>query len=82
MSIDTEKLKQAQQTEFGTYLDHLSDPKNQPLSSESRTSMSYYSENGGLLYKYYLPGRLRKRSTFRDQLVIPSVCIHGAARMP
>ena len=37
--------------------------------------MSYYSENGGLLYRSYLPGRLRKRSTFRDQLVIPSACI-------
>ena len=32
--------------------------------------MSYYSENGGLLYRYYLPGHLRKSSTFRDQLVI------------
>ena len=37
--------------------------------------MSYYSENGGLLYRSYLPGHLRKRSTFRDQLVIPSACI-------
>ena len=37
--------------------------------------MSYYSENEGLLYRSYLPGHLRKRSTFRDQLVIPSACI-------
>ena len=57
------------------YLKYLSDPKKQPLSSESRTSMSYYSENGGLLYRSYLPGHLRKRSTFRHELVIPSACI-------
>ena len=37
--------------------------------------MSYYSENGGVLYRCYLPGHLCKRSTFRDQLVIPSACI-------
>ena len=37
--------------------------------------MSYYSENRGHLYRSYLSGRLRKRSTFSDQLVIPSACI-------
>ena len=75
MSIDSEKLRQAQQAEFGPYFEYLSDPKKKPSSSESRTSMSYYSENEGLLYRSYLPGHLRKRSTFRDQLVVPSACI-------
>ena len=75
MSLDPEKLRQAQQAEFGPYFEYLCDPKKRPPSNESRTSMSYYSENGGLLYKSYLPGHLRKRSTFRDQLVIPSACI-------
>ena len=75
MSIDPEKLRQAQQAEFGPYFEYLCDPKKRPPSNESRTSMSYYSENGGLLYRSYLPGHLRKRSTFRDQLVIPSACI-------
>ena len=75
MSIDPEKLRQAQQAEFGPYFEYLCDPKKQPASSESRTSMSYHSENGGLLYRSHLPGLLRKRSTFRDQLVIPSACI-------
>ena len=37
--------------------------------------MSCYNENGGLTYRSYLPGYLRKRNTFRDQLVIPSACI-------
>ena len=75
MSIDLEKLRQAQQAEFGPYFKYLSDPKKQPPSSESRTSMPYYNKNGGLLYRFYLPGHLRKRSTFRDQLAIPSACI-------
>ena len=75
MSIDSEKLRQAQQAEFGPYFEHLCDPKKRPPSGESRTSMSHYSENGGLLYRSYLPGHLRKRSTFPDQLVIPSACV-------
>ena len=73
--MDSEKLRQAQQAEFGSYFEYSSDPKKQPPSSESRTSMSYYSENGGLRYRSYLPCNLRKRSTFRDQLVNPSPCI-------
>ena len=48
MSIDPEKLRQAQQAEFGAYFKYLSDPKKQPPRSESGTSMSYYRENGGL----------------------------------
>ena len=75
MSIDPEKLRLAQQAEFGPYFEYLCDPKKRPPSSESRTSMSYDSENGSLLYRPYLPGHLRKRSTCRDQLVIPSACI-------
>ena len=75
MSIYPEKLIQAQQAEFGPYFEYLSDPKKRPPSSEPRTSMAYYSENGGLLHRSYLPGHLRKLSLFRDQLVIPSACI-------
>ena len=33
--------------------------------------MSYYLIRDGLLFKSYLPGYLRKRSTFCDQLVLP-----------
>ena len=46
MSIDPEQLRQAQQAEFEPYFEYLSHPKKQPPSSESRTSTSYYSENG------------------------------------
>ena len=38
MSIDPEKLRQAQQAEFGSYFEYLSDPKKRPPSSESITS--------------------------------------------
>ena len=82
MSIDPEKLRQAQQAEFGTYFEYLCNPKKRPPSSKSRTSMSYYSEKGGLLYRSYLPGHLCKRSTFRDQLVIPSAGIPMVLHSP
>ena len=53
LSIDPEKLRQAQQADFGPYFEYLSDPKKQPPSGESRMFMSYYSENGGLLYRSF-----------------------------
>ena len=34
MSIDPEKLRQAQQAEFGPYFEYLCDPKKRPPSSE------------------------------------------------
>ena len=37
--------------------------------------MSYYSVQDGLLFKSFLPGYLRKRSTFRDQLVVPEALV-------
>ena len=37
--------------------------------------MSYYSALDGLLFASYLPGYLRQRSTFRDQLVVPEALV-------
>ena len=37
--------------------------------------MSYYLVQDGLLFKSYLPRYLRKRSTFRDQLVVPEALV-------
>ena len=37
--------------------------------------MSCYSVQDGLFFKSYLPGYLRKRSTFRDQLVVPEALV-------
>ena len=45
-----------------------------PRKGTKRT-MSYYSVLDGLLFKSYLPGHLKKRSTFRDQLVIPETLV-------
>ena len=41
-------------------------------NGESKYTMSYFFLNEGLLFRSYLPGHLRKRSTFRDQLVVPT----------
>ena len=79
MSTDPEKLRQAQQVEFGPYFEYLCDPKKRLPSSESRTSICRTIVKTGAFYilrgRSYLPGHVRKRSTFRDQLVIPSACI-------
>ncbi|CAM9142147.1 unnamed protein product [Choristocarpus tenellus] len=52
-----------------------------PPDEESTESMSYFFLRNGLLYRSYLPGHRRKRSTFRDQLVIPHslvpLVLHG-----
>ena len=38
--------------------------------------MSYYLELDGSLFRSYLPGHLRKRGTFRYQLVVPQALVH------
>ena len=71
MSIDSVKLRQAQQAEFGTYFEYIiyiSDPKKQPPSSGTVTSMSHYSENGALLYRSYRPGHLHKIKSVRTAI--------------
>ena len=45
------------------------------LRKETKTTMSYYSVQDGLLFKSYLPGRLRTISIFRDQLVVPETLV-------
>ena len=37
--------------------------------------MSYYSVQDGLLFKSYLPGHLRRRNIFRDELVVPTALV-------
>ena len=75
MTMDAEKLPIDQQAMFESYFAYLLGSTQPPPSSETVMSMSYYSENRCLRYRKYLPDPLRKRSTFRDQLVIPSACI-------
>ena len=74
MSVDQEKLRSAQAVEYGLYIDYIQH-ENAPTPKETKTIMSYYSVQGSLLFKSYLPGHLRKRSTFRDQSVVPEALV-------
>ena len=70
-TINRDILRKKQALEYGTYVDYLT-KQDAPLpDNETTTSMSYYFMRDGLLFKSYLPGYLRKRSTFSDQLVLP-----------
>ena len=51
----------------------LDDPDHSPRPRrETSQSASNFFIVDGDLYRSYLPGHLRKRSSFRDQLVVPS----------
>ena len=76
MSVDQEKLRSpTQAVEYGLYVDYSQNPSAQLPEKETKTTMSYYSVQDGLLYKSYLPGHLRKISTFRDQMVVPKALV-------
>ena len=70
-SVDHETLREKQTAEYGEYIKYITEDKAPLPDNESPTTMSYYSVQDGLLFKSYLPGHLRKRSSFRDQLVLP-----------
>ena len=63
-------LREKQALEYGTYVHYLTKDGAPLPDNETTTSMSYYFMRDGLLFKSYLPGYLRKRSTFSDQLVL------------
>ena len=70
-SVNHDKLCKQQAKEYGEYIQYILDDEAPLPQRETATTMSYYSIQNGLLFKSYLPGHLRKRSTFHDQLVIP-----------
>ena len=70
-SVDLDKLREKQREQFGDYVQYLVRDDAPLPANETATTMSYYSLQDGLLFKSYLPGHLRKRSTFIDQLVVP-----------
>ena len=73
LTVDPVKLVDLQEEEFCQYFEYLRAPTSAPLTrGESKYTMSYFFLNEGLLFRSYLPGHLRKRSTFRDQLVAPT----------
>ena len=77
MSVDQEKLRSAQAVEYGRYIDYTPQADAPLPEKETKTTMSYYSVQDWLLFKSYLPGHLRKRSTFRDQLVVVPEALVG-----
>ena len=75
MSVDQEKLRSAQTVEYGRYIDYKQRADAPLPEKETKTTMSYYSVQEGLLLESNLPGHLRKRSTFCDQLVVPEALV-------
>ena len=74
-SLDQERLRETQRAEYGECIDYTLGSNAYLPDKETLTTMSYYSVQDGLLFKLYLPSHLRKRSTFRDQLVLPNTLI-------
>ena len=73
LTIDPAKLVDLQEQEFRPYFEYLRGPISAPLpNGESKYSMIYFFLNEALIFPSYLPDHLRKRSTFRDQLVVPT----------
>ena len=72
-TVDPAKLVDVQKQEFCPYFVYLRAPISAPLpNGEYKYTMSYFFLNEGLLFRSYLPGHGRERSTFRDQLVVPT----------
>ena len=74
MSVDQRKLRSAQAAEYGRYIDYIQHTDAPLPEKETKTTMSYYLVQDGILFKSYLPGHLRK-STFRDQLVVAKALV-------
>ena len=71
--LDPAKLQTEQYKEFGPYIDYVRKPETSKLPpGESKSSMTKYFLNDKILFRSYLPGYLRKRPEFRDQLLVPS----------
>lgn len=73
-TLDPVKSIEGQKSEFGLYFEYISNHDKAPLPPrETVQSASNFFVVDGVLYRSYLPGHLRKRSSFRDQLVVPLV---------
>ena len=72
-TLGPEKLIEGQKLEFGTYFKFLDYLNHSPLPQrETLQSASNLFIVDGVLYRSYLPRHLRKRSSFRDQLMLRS----------
>ena len=71
-AVDAAKLLDHQEKEFRQYFNYLANPtKTRVPHHQSRSSMSKFFIHEGLLCRAYIPAHLRRRDTFRDQLVVP-----------
>ena len=73
--IDPEALVKLQKEEFGEYFIFWSSSTDSTVAvpaGETPHSLSQFFLQEDALFRSYLPGYLRKRSSFRDQLVVPS----------
>ena len=66
MPVHFEKLRSAQAEKYGPYIDYIQNADASLPEKETKTTMSSYSIQDGLLFKSCLPGHLRKRSTFPE----------------
>lgn len=73
-TIDPDTLRLAQMRAFESYFKCFEGPKT-PLPSNETVPFMYYFNQDDLLFRPYTPGRLRKHSTFLDQLVMPHALI-------
>ena len=85
--FDPEKLLEEQCAEFGPYIEYVKAPVTVPVpDGETKNSMSQYFFNEEILFRSYLPGYLRKRSSFRNQLVVPTalrkLIVHSCHDLP
>ena len=70
--VDAAKLLDHQEKEFRQYFDYLANPtKARVPHQQSKSSTSKFFIHEGLLRRSYVPAYLRRRDTFRDQLVAP-----------
>ena len=71
--VDPSKLLASQTEEFGSYFDFLILPKTAPVPvKQTKHSIRHFYLRDGILFRSYLPGHLRRRGDFRDQLVVPA----------
>ena len=70
--VDAAKLLDHQRKEFRQYFDYLANPtKDRVPRQQSKSSMSKFFIHERFLCRSYIPAYLRRRDTFRDQLVVP-----------
>ena len=70
-SIKKNSARHKQAVEYGLYVDYIQHANAPSPENKTKTIVFMYSVQDGVLVKSYLPGHLRRTSTFLDQLVVP-----------